>query len=209
MLESECAHPWPPTAANSDNLTASMTSPRIAPDAASEQPAPPPRGGVLLAAGFGLGYLPLAPGAWGSLASVLLFIPLYYGLEGPTLQLAYFLLLVGLALGALWSTERALEHWKSADPRAIVIDEILGQWVTHAGLVAAMVLKLPATLAGPQWQYLLTGFILFRVFDVVKPFPIRRSERLPGAYGVVLDDVLAGFYAGAGLLVLVWTKWLT
>ncbi|MFQ5777365.1 MAG: phosphatidylglycerophosphatase A [Terriglobia bacterium] len=185
-----------------------MTIPRVAPEHSAEPAAPPSRAGVLLAAGFGLGYLPLAPGAWGSLASVLLFVPLYYGLEGPTLQLAYFFLLVGLALTALWSTERALEHWKSADPRAIVIDEILGQWVTHAGLMAATALGLPAAVAGPRWQYLLTGFILFRVFDVVKPFPIRRSERLPGAYGVVLDDVLAGFYAGAGLLVLIWTKWL-
>ena len=159
-----------------------------------------------MATGFGLGYVPRAPGTAGSLASVLLFALLGAWLEGTALQVVYFVVLAGLAPLALWSTGQALEQWKAPDPPAIVIDEILGQWITYAGLVLAGLLGLP--VIGARWKYLLAGFILFRAFDVVKPFPIRRSERLPGASGVVLDDVLAGLYAAVGLLILAWSGWL-
>lgn len=163
---------------------------------------------VRLATAFGLGYAPMAPGTVGSLVAVVLFVPFLFSVESMFAQAAYLFVLVALALVGLWSVEQALPHWGSADPQPIVIDEILGQWLTYGSLVLTQVLNPAASVAGAGWKYLLVGFILFRALDVMKPFPIRRSERLPGAAGVLLDDVLAGVYAGLGLLLVVRSGWL-
>ena len=178
-----------------------MTSAPPAPDVAS-RPASP--AGIWLATGLGLGYAPVAPGTAGSLGSVALFALTQAFLTGATFRLAFLVMLVLLALVAWWSTEQALRHWQSKDPQAVVIDEIVGQWVAYGGVVFAEWRQL--TTGG--WKYLLAGLILFRAFDVLKPFPIRRSERLPGATGVVVDDVLAGIYGAIGLALLAWTGWL-
>lgn len=183
-----------------------MTNTTPAPDIPPRYPSSGNRAALLLATGFGLGHVPRAPGTAGSLASVLLFALLHTWLSGSVLLWVYLLVLAGLAPLALWSTQQALPYWKISDPPAIVVDEILGQWVTYAGVILASLLQLPA---GAGWKYLLVGFILFRAFDVVKPFPLRRSEHLPGVAGVVLDDILAGVYAGLGLLLLAWMRWLT
>lgn len=74
------------------------------------------------------------------------------------------------------------------DPQFVVIDEVSGQLLTY--LVA---------LAPANWKYLLLGFILFRVFDIWKPFPARQAESLPGGWGIMADDWIAGIYAGIGL----------
>lgn len=159
----------------------------------------------LLATGLGLGYAPVAPGTAGSLGSVALFAGLLFALEGALFDFGYLVALAALALVAMWSTKRALPHWNTADPQAIVIDEVLGQWLTFGGLLLAAHAGLgPAA----RWKSLLAGFILFRFFDVVKPFPIRRCERVPGAGGIVLDDVVAGLYAALGLAALAWVGWL-
>jgi len=178
-----------------------MTSAPPVPDVSS---APASRAGVWLATGFGLGYAPVAPGTAGSLASVALFGLAQGLIKGAAFPLVYLGALAALLLAAWWSTEQALRHWKSSDPQSVVIDEIVGQWVAYSGLIFAEWRQLTAG----GWKYLLAGFILFRAFDVLKPFPIRRSERLPGATGVVVDDVLAGLYAAAGLILLAWTGWL-
>ena len=178
-----------------------MTSSPPAPDVSST---PSSRAGLWLATGFGLGYTPVAPGTAGSLASVALFALAHAFLKGVTFPLTYLAVLVCLLLVAWWSTEQALRHWKTSDPQAVVIDEIVGQWVAYGGVIVAQWRHL--TPGG--WKYLLAGFILFRAFDMLKPFPIRRSEGLPGAVGVVVDDVLAGIYAAAGLILLAWTGWL-
>lgn len=163
------------------------------------------RAGVRLATVFGLGYLPGAPGTAGSLAAVALFGLLLYLLEQTLLWLSYLVVLSGLVPAALWSTGHALRQWTTPDPQVIVIDEVAGQWLAYAGAVLAPLLGWPA---GAGWKSLLAGFILFRGFDVLKPFPIRRSERLGGAAGVVVDDLLAGAYAAAGVLLLTWGGWL-
>lgn len=175
-----------------------MTNPNTTPEAS--------RGARWLATGLGAGYSPVAPGTAGSLEAVLLYALLTALCDATFLPFVYLAALAVFALLAFWSTTRALPHWGIADPQPIVIDEVLGQWVTYGGLAAAVALGWPG---GAGWKSLLAGFILFRAFDVLKPFPLRRSERLPGALGVVLDDVLAGFYGGLGLLLLAWTRWLT
>lgn len=163
---------------------------------------------MLLATGFGLGLVPRAPGTAGSLGAVAVFAPLLLGLANPFVQLFYLIAMIGVALAALWAAEQALPHWGAADPQAVVIDEILGQLLTYGGLVLAAVLgRAPASLGAAAWL-LLIGFVLFRFFDIVKPYPIRQSERLPGAAGVLLDDTLAGVYAGVVLALLAWSGWL-
>jgi len=161
---------------------------------------------LLLATGFGLGYLPLAPGSWGSLGGVALAwglaqLPIaQHGVnlvwEGGGLSF-YFPVLVGATLAAailgIWVAGRAAEHFRKADPGPVVIDEISGQLLTFLGL---------GLLLRPNWKYLLAGFILFRVFDIWKPFPARAAEKLPGGWGIMADDWVAGIYAALGLWLL-------
>src|SRR5260221_440949 len=91
-----------------------------------------------------------------------------------------------------WSSDRVGIYRKKKDPRVVVIDEVAGQLISYFGFATAATLAL-------NWQYLLAGFILFRVFDIWKPFPARRAESLPGGLGIMADDWIAGIYAALGL----------
>lgn len=130
----------------------------------------------LLATFFGLGFVPLAPGTAASLAALLVFWPLK---SNP----AFFLPLLGV-LGALavWSCGRYARLLGQDDPGRAVIDEVFG-----------MGLALAALPDSGLWE-MLAAFALFRVFDVVKPFPLRKLERLPGGWGIVADDAGAAVY---------------
>ncbi len=180
-----------------------MTNAPAPPGPAGSAGAAPSRWGVRLAVGLGLGYLPI-PGTFGSLASSAVFALLFYFLERVVLQYAYLFLLIALLLLAFWSTEHALRRWQVEDPQVVVIDEVAGQWLAYGALVLPGI-EYPA---GTGWKYLLAGFILFRALDTMKPFPIRRSEHLPGAAGVVVDDLIAAMYSGLALRGLNWTGWL-
>ena len=129
------------------------------------------------ATGFGVGYSPLAPGTLGTLIA----IPVYYFLSEIPSPL-YEITLVGFFFISVWISENAEIFFGKKDDQRIVIDEIMG-------FLIAM-LWLPKTPL-----FLLAGFILFRVFDIFKPFPIRRFEKVRGGFGVVLDDVMAGIFA--------------
>lgn len=147
----------------------------------------------LLATVGGAGYLPVAPGTWGSAAGVLLVAAVRMG--GVPVRLEIAALLVVLAIG-VWSAGVTGRLMGDEDPGPVVIDEVVGQWIT--------LLWLPLT-----WQTVLLGFLLFRVFDIVKPFPARQCEQLPGGWGVMFDDVMAGIYGqlvlrGAVLLLPAW-----
>jgi len=179
---------------------------------------------LFLATCFGLGYLPRAPGTWGSLAGVglawVLFKLFPYGssvelaLHGVYFVVAHVHLLALLALAqglvGVWATGRAERYLGIRDPQVVVIDEVSGQFMTLllAGRVCTtwpgreMFLQHPLhiSLYGTvNWKYLLLGFILFRAFDIWKPFPVRQAERLPGGWGIMADDWLAAIYAGLGL----------
>jgi len=136
----------------------------------------------LLAFGFGSGCLPHAPGTFGTLVGVG-----FYLLLRP-LPLPPYLLLLGLAfLLGVWVCGRTSRDLGVHDHSGIVWDEIVGYLVTMA-------------LAPPGWVWVLLGFVLFRLFDILKPWPISTIDRrLGGGLGIMLDDVLAGLY---GLLVL-------
>ena len=144
------------------------------------------RWATLVATFFGAGRLRPAPGTWGSLAAGLLWWALALQLPAPWQLPAILVLIVSVtAIGIPAATLEARGCGRK-DPSHIVIDEVAGQLVT---LIACPIL----------WKPLLAGFILFRAFDIVKPFPIRRMENLPEGTGIMLDDLGAGTY---GLIVL-------
>lgn len=132
----------------------------------------------IIASFFGLGFFPVAPGTVASLAVVLLYKWLLYPLAIPHLLLIGLLLLVlGVPAAAAYSSEL-----KKTDPGCVVIDEAAGQLLVLVSV-------------SPDWTLLVIGFLLFRFFDIVKPFPIRKLEGLPGGWGIMADDVAAALMA--------------
>jgi len=134
-------------------------------------------GAKLVATGLGSGYSPFAPGTAGSLVGLALVLPLA-GLSWPV-QLAAT---AALALLGVLAAARVAQLLGRKDPGLVVVDEVAGQWITF--------LALPLTPVTA-----LAGFVLFRVMDIVKPWPARALERLPGGVGIMADDVAAGIYA--------------
>ena len=133
----------------------------------------------VIATFFGAGYFPLAPGTLTSAIVMLFYKFVLYKLSWPLYLLLFFLLFIlGILVSDVYS--RML---KKEDPRPVVIDEAAGQF-------------LALFLFDPQWTLCLASFFLFRLFDIVKPFPIRKVETFPRGFGIMLDDILAALYAG-------------
>lgn len=155
----------------------------------------------------GVGLIPLAPGTWGSLVGVGLFLCVHVG----SLRLAFnfgqskdaagllslyeslflVLLLLPSSLAGVWAATRCESLLGRKDPGAVVIDEVIGQ------LLAYLLVPVVLPAGGQLWPFLVAGFIAFRAFDIWKPYPIRRLEKLGGGLGIVADDWLAGNYACA------------
>ena len=171
---------------------------------------------LALATSLGVGYLPVAPGTWGSAVAVALVsgtAALARSESGPLIVVSEFSLLLALAAIGLWASQRVVSSAPSdPDPGYVVIDELSGQTIslvmglalsawTATPLQETVIAKLTAALALGllNWKYLVAGFILFRVFDIWKPFPARRAELLPGGLGIMADDWVAGAYAALGL----------
>lgn len=152
---------------------------------------------VLLACGLGSGFLPRAPGTWGSLLALLLWWMFFID-DGLVVQIAVIIatFIVGTLLVA-----RVQRVHPVTDDGALVIDEVVGQWIVLLGIGSGASGAFDTHLLFPM----LAGFGLFRLFDIWKPWPIRTLERrVGGALGVMLDDVLAGLM---GLAVLQLTLW--
>lgn len=133
---------------------------------------------MALATWFGCGYWPWGPGTVGSLAGLLIAILLsiYLG----TGRLVLLLLTLALLAPAIWASSRAARLLQRPDPRIVVIDEVLGQWVTLLGATAFVA------------KSFIAAFVLFRIFDIWKPWPVHRLEKLPEGFGIVADDLAAG-----------------
>ena len=141
-----------------------------------------PRWATLVATVLGVGRLRPGPGTWGSLATVLVWWLLASHLPAPArLPVILVLIALSVAIGIPAATLEARGCGRK-DPSHVVIDEVAGQLVT---LIAAPII----------WQALLAGFILFRLFDIVKPPPVRSLEKFPEGTGIVVDDLGAGIYA--------------
>jgi phosphatidylglycerophosphatase A len=173
---------------------------------------PKPRISILLATWFGLGYLPKAPGTWGSLAGTALALVMAHSnwialqrntklagmYEGknfwtvglPTYPREVVVTLLISIIGVIVAT-RASRYAQIEDPQWVVIDEVSGQLITYFLFF----------LIPHNWKSWLLGFILFRLFDIWKPFPARQLESLPGGWGIMADDWMAGIYAAIVLRV--------
>lgn len=128
---------------------------------------------------FGLGFIPFAPGTLTSIVIVLLYKYYLYRLSWPV----YALILLLLFFIGVYASTKYSSALNKKDPRKIVIDEALGQLLVLFRMSDA-------------WFPILSCFVLFRIFDIAKPFPIRRIEKLPAGWGIMLDDVVAAVYAG-------------
>lgn len=144
---------------------------------------------------FGLGYLGPAPGTWASAVAIVLGLLIDRYLGFPALALAT----LGAAALGFWAVSRALQGDPTADPPEFVVDEVAGQWLALLFSSAAFwargwegFLPYPAPLA---------AFVFFRLFDVWKPWIIGRADRMGGAKGVMLDDLIAGVFAGGATMI--------
>jgi phosphatidylglycerophosphatase A len=143
---------------------------------------------LLLAFGFGSGLSPKAPGTMGTLAAV----PLYLLLSQLPLWLYLAIVIAGFGLGVVICSQ-ASKLLQVHDHGGIVWDEIIGYWLTMV-------------LAPPGWWWIVAGFVLFRVFDILKPWPISIADKkISGGFGIMIDDVLAAVYA---LICLQFAAWL-
>jgi phosphatidylglycerophosphatase A len=143
---------------------------------------------------FGAGLGKPGPGTWGSAAAVILWGAAGWGLH-PSPQGMLVVLCCGIALSLLLGIPAASIVARESgreDPGFVVIDEVAGQWIT-------------LLLSPVNWRNAAIAFVLFRLFDITKPFPIRRIEALPAGWGIVFDDVAAGLYAwGVASLLRIW-----
>ena len=139
----------------------------------------------MLATGFGTGLSPVAPGTAGTLAGVLICLASW-----PLPWLFRFSFVVAISAVSIYVAGEAEKHYGNTDDQRIVIDEIAGYQVA----------MLPVAVTG---LHLLTAFVLFRIFDIWKPFPLKHFQKFPGGWGVVADDLGAGVYAGILMLILV------
>jgi phosphatidylglycerophosphatase A len=143
---------------------------------------------LAIATWFGCGYSPWAPGTVGSAGGVLVGWLLVRYARWPPWTLA--VLAAAATPVGIWAAGRTADLVGKKDPGLVVVDEVLGQWIALAALTAW------------SWPWALVAFALFRLFDIVKPWPVWKLERLAGGTGIVLDDLGAGVYAWVTLRVL-------
>ncbi len=211
--------------ASADSGSQAASAHQAGASATKPAPAGKHRFSALLATACGLGYIPVAPGTFGSLAGLLIaLLPFQilnalaktdvqnFVLNGisidPLLVAQIIGMLIVAVIGVLVST-RTAKHWQQKDPQRVVVDEVSGQhlalllgsaipfwWRPEAYSWAPHGLGFITYESPLSWQYLLAGFILFRAFDIWKPFPARQAESLRAGWGIMADDWVAGIYAG-------------
>jgi phosphatidylglycerophosphatase A len=133
------------------------------------------------------GYFPIAPGTVGSAAGLLVYAIVRWA-HSPVLEAV---LILGLFALGIWAGTAAERYFGGVDPGPVVIDEVVGMLITLAFIPVG-------------WSAALAGFVLFRIFDVMKPYPAGRFERLHGGLGVMSDDAMAAVYANLSLRLVIW-----
>ncbi len=150
---------------------------------------------------FGVGFIPLAPGTWGSAVGILIYLffsQLETNFSAGLLSKGWqdnritawthafnLALLLLFSLLGIWASGRAAQIFQNKDPQKVVVDEVIGQLIVF--------LFVPFNIS---WKLVLAGFLLFRLFDIWKPYPVKTLENLPAGIGVCADDIVAGFYGG-------------
>ena len=150
------------------------------------------RAALAFATCLGLGYVPIAPGTFGSVVGLLLWVAL------PASSAVHAAAIVGIFVAGAWSGGIAERHFRATDPPPVIVDEVLGMLVT-------------LFLNPVGWAGAALGFLLFRLFDVFKPYPANRLEALHGGVGVMADDFMAAVYANLALRAILafgnWVNW--
>lgn len=140
---------------------------------------------LLLATAGGAGYAPVAPGTFGSAVGIVVYL-----LTRDLGTAAQWTILAAVSVVGVWASSAAARHFGREDPGAVVIDEVAGQLMTYL-------------LLDLSWVGIVLGFLLFRVFDIIKPWPARQLEDLHGGLGIMADDLMAGVYGWITLAILV------
>lgn len=167
---------------------------------------------ALAIATCGVGYLPIAPGTWGSLLGVGFYLGLELatrrfvrGFAGPGSPLLFslfiaaeLLLITIVTLVGIWAATRAEKLFARKDPGKVVIDEVAGQLIALLPVFPRIV---------PGWFTILVAFLAFRLFDIIKPYPARRLESLESGLGIMADDIVAGAYAAVVVAVVIVVRW--
>ncbi len=144
----------------------------------------------LIATSLGFGFLPLAPGTWGAIFAIIVWLPLYLWASAATTLIVTAIAIVVVTIAGTWASSVSERYW-GKDPVVACVDETVGQWIS----------LLPVAPFCPWWE-ILVSLALFRFFDIFKPLGIRSMERLPRGYGMMADDILSGIYAVVILVVL-------
>jgi phosphatidylglycerophosphatase A len=142
---------------------------------------------VFLATVAYCGFFPIAPGTVGSAAGLIVYLLVWWS-HSPLIEVG--LIAVTFGVGT-WAATHAERYFGGIDPGPVVIDEVLGQLVTLAFIPVG-------------WSGALAGFVLFRIYDVIKPYPANRLEKFHGGFGIMADDAMAGVYANLTLRALIW-----
>lgn len=132
----------------------------------------------LIASFFYVGFAPIIPGTFGSLAAFAIYFPLVHYGNDWRIYAVCIIFVVGIGI---WASHKAQQDAGIEDPSFVVIDEVAGQLIT-------------LFLVPFSWYAVLAGFVLFRLLDIIKPAPARKAEDLPGGWGIMMDDVIAGIY---------------
>jgi phosphatidylglycerophosphatase A len=158
----------------------------------------------------GVGYLPLAPGTWGSLVGVGIYLlvessqfrfiqqlnedSFFRFQPWPIFMAAQLVLITLIILVGIWAASRTEELLGRKDPGKVVIDEVAGQLIALLPIVPRL---------DPGWISIIAAFLLFRLFDIIKPYPARRLERLESGLGIMADDIVAGAYAAVATSIII------
>ena len=156
----------------------------------------------MLTSCFGLGLLPLAPGTWGSLPPVIIFAAMsQFGVSAVPIAITMAALVLFGSVVCVKFAPAIIAATGKEDPREVVADELAGQALTFLAIPFFIAVDISTK------QICITtalGFLFFRLFDVVKPWPIRKLEKLPKGWGILADDLLAGVFAAIVVLVCYW-----
>ena len=153
----------------------------------------------LLTSSFGLGWLPIAPGTWGSLLPTVIFaISCHFGASPVVTVLIMTFIILAASVICVKLAPSVIKETGKTDPGEIVVDEVAGQALTF---LAVIFFNIENFSTGKICTIALLGFLLFRIFDISKPWPIRKLEKFPEGWGILADDLLAGVYAGIVFLI--------
>lgn len=163
----------------------------------------PPLIPIIIGTGFGAGFWPWGPGTAGSVVAVALWLLLHSLLAADVLPAATAALVAVFTAIGTWATQRLMPFWGD-DPSRVVVDEMVGVWVSLLPAACGHTSLLPSgwSVTHDVWTAALAAFLLFRFFDIVKPLGIRALDRRHGAFWVMADDLLAGVYSAIILLII-------